>query len=227
MMNAANKPRSRGKGMLVMSGWLLLAAAGVAGVAYGPDLVGLYRLGQEIETIAQEDKLAGGAWPRNSDACMYCHGFGGNARSQVYPRLAGQQEGYLRKQLQAFASGERGDPVMTPMALSMSEREMESLVSHFSKMKPVPNATFNADRARVARGEALARAGNCAGCHGQQLEGKGEFPRLAGQGYDYLRDQLAHFKSGARRDATGAMQAVASQLAQPDIEDLAQYVASR
>lgn len=226
-MSAEKKPRSRGKGMLVMSGWLLLAAAGVAGVAYGPELVGLYQLGRQIETIAQEDKLLGGTWPRHSDACIYCHGFEGNSRSQVYPRLAGQPEAYLRKQLKNFAGGERSDATMTPMALSMSEREMESLVSHFSKMKPAPNATFQGDRERVARGEALAKAGNCVACHGAQLEGKGEFPRIAGQGYDYLSDQLTHFKSGARRDSTGAMQAVTSQLSQQDIEDLAQYAASR
>ena len=145
----------------------------------------------------------------------------------VYPRLAGQTEGYLRKQLADFASGEREDPTMTPFALSLSEREFDAIVAHFSKMKPQPNKTFHADPVRVQRGEALAKASNCAACHGQQLEGKGEFPRLAGQGVDYLAEQLAHFKNGARRDSTGAMPAIAGTLSQQDIEDLAHYAASR
>lgn len=226
-MNTAKKPRSRGKGVLVFSGQVLLAAVAVAGVAYGPDLLGLYRLGQEIDKIAHNEALAAGPWPRNSDACMYCHGAGGNARSQVYPSLAGQPDAYLRKQLESFANGSRNDPVMTPMALSMSEKEMESLVSHFAKLKPLANETFKGDSAQIARGEAVAKANSCAACHGAQFEGKGEFPRLAGQGHDYLREQLERFKSGHRRDPTGAMQAATSQLAQRDIDDLAQYLASR
>lgn len=226
-MSAAKKPRSRGKSILVLTGWLLLAAVAVAGVTYGPEIVGLYRLSEQIETIAKEDAQAAGPWPRNSDACMYCHGVAGNSRSQVYPRLAGQPEGYLRKQLKSFADGTRSDPTMTPMALSMSDKELESLVSHFGKLKPLANDTFKSDPAQVQRGAALAQANGCTACHGAQLEGKGEFPRLAGQGHDYLREQLVRFKSGVRRDPTGAMQAVTSQLAQQDIDDLAQFLASR
>ena len=109
----------------------------------------------------------------------------------------------------------------------MSQHELDGLAAHFSKMTALPNTTFQADPARVARGEALVKANNCAACHGQQLEGKDLYPRLAGQGYGYLRDQLNNFKSGARRDATGSMTAVVGALSQQDIDDLAQYVASR
>lgn len=168
-----------------------------------------------------------GPWPRASDSCIYCHGFEGNAVTQAYPRLAGQKEAYLRKQLKAFASGERSDPTMTPFALSLSEHEFESMVTHFSQMTPLPNTSFHADAVRVARGEGLAKAKNCAACHGQQLEGKDVYPRLAGQGYDYLVDQLTNFKTGKRHDATGAMAAMAGPLSQQDIEDLAQFIASR
>ncbi|WP_185732227.1 c-type cytochrome [Burkholderia sp. Bp8963] len=225
--NTTAKPRSRGKRMFILSGWLLLAVAVVAGIVYGPEVYGLLRVSNEIDQISSDNARVNGPWPRASDACIYCHGFEGNARTQAYPRLAGQKEAYLRKQLTAFASGERSDPTMTPFALSLSEREFESLVTHFSQMTPLPNTSFHADAARVARGEALAKANNCAACHGQQLEGKDAYPRLAGQGYDYLVDQLTNFKSGTRRDAAGVMVAMASRLSQRDIEDLAQFIASR
>ncbi|WP_116601324.1 c-type cytochrome [Cupriavidus alkaliphilus] len=227
MMNTATKPRSRGKRIFIRSGWVLLAVVLIGGIVYGPELYGLLRVSKEIDQIASDDARVNGPWPRASDACIYCHGFEGNARTQAYPRLAGQKEAYLRKQLTAFASGERSDPIMTPFALSLSEREFESLVTHFSQMTPLPNTTFHADAIRVARGEALARASNCTACHGPQLEGKDAYPRLAGQGYDYLVDQLTKYKNGTRRDATGAMAALAGPLSQRDIEDLAQFIASR
>lgn len=225
-MNIVKTP-SRTRRALVWSGWLLLAVVTVGGVLYGPELYALLQLGQQVNQIAEEDTRAGGPWPRTADSCVGCHGIDGNARTQIYPRLAGQPEAYLKKQLSAFASGERSDPTMTPLALSMSERELEGLAVHFAKMTPLPNATFLPDAAHVARGEALAKANNCASCHGQRLEGKDMYPRLAGQGHGYLRDQLARFKSGARRDATGAMPAIVGALSEQDIDDLAQFIGSR
>lgn len=221
------KTRSRSRRTVVLSVWLVMTVVVVAAIVYGPELYGLLQLGGQVNRISQDDTLADGRWPRPSEACIGCHGYGGNAASQTYPQLAGQPEPYLKQQLAAFASGERGDPIMTPMALSMSQRELDALVTHFSKMAPLPNTTLHADAARVARGEALVKGNNCTACHGQQLEGKDVYPRLAGQGYDYLIDQLTRFKSGARRDATGAMPAVIGAMSQQDIEDLAHYVASR
>ncbi len=227
MMNTKTQSPGRGKRILVVGGVLLSAALAVGGVMYGPQLYGLLQLGKQLDQISQEDTRIGGPWPRASDACVSCHGQGGNARAQTYPRLAGQPEAYLKQQLTAFASGERSNPTMTSLAASMSAHELEGLAAHFSKMTPLPNTTFQGDPARVARGETLVKAHNCAACHGQKLEGKDVFPRLAGQGYAYLRDQLARFKSGARRDATGSMPAVVATLSQQDIDDLAQYIASR
>lgn len=227
MMSKASQPRSVGKRILLLTGGLLLAATAAGAIFYGPELLGLLQLSKQIDKIASENTRLGGPWPRASEACVSCHGFNGNAQAQTYPRLAGQPEAYLKKQLQAFVSGERSDPTMTPMALSMSERELDGLAAHFSRMQPLPNAAFHADPAQVKRGEALAKANNCAACHGQQLEGKDAYPRLAGQGYDYLQTQLTRFKSGARRDASGAMPAVVAALSTQDIDDLAQFIASR
>ena len=138
-MNTTTKPRSRGKRMLILSGWLLLAAAVVGGIVYGPEVYGLLRVSNEVDKISDNNARVNGPWPRASDSCIYCHGFEGNAVTQAYPRLAGQKEAYLRKQLKAFASGERSDPTMTPFALSLTEHEFESMVTHFSQMTPLPN----------------------------------------------------------------------------------------
>ncbi|MCY4757132.1 c-type cytochrome [Pelomonas aquatica] len=225
MMNPTTKSRSRSRWLVSLSGGLILAAVVIAALVYGPELYSLFQLGRQLEQISRENERLGGPWPRVSDACIACHGFEGHARAQGYPRLAGQPEAYIKKQLKAFASGERSDSTMTTLAVSLSESDIDGLAAFFAKMAPQPNTTFSADAGRVARGEALVKTKGCVACHGQQLEGKDLNPRLAGQGYDYLVDQLTRFKSGARKDVSGAMPAIAAALSQQEIGDMASYLA--
>ena len=56
--------------------------------------------------------------------------------------------------------------------------------------------------------------------------GHEQFPRVAGQGYDYLLAQLDAFAQGGRKDPSGAMTAVVSTLSEGDRKSLAQYLAS-
>jgi cytochrome c553 len=49
-------------------------------------------------------------------ACIACHGAQGNSANPEWPVLAGQHEQYIHKQLQAFKSGARKNPLMSPPA---------------------------------------------------------------------------------------------------------------
>jgi len=49
------------------------------------------------------------------ETCTGCHGPQGNAIVPIYPKLAGQSEGYLLKQLRDFKSGARKDGIMLGM----------------------------------------------------------------------------------------------------------------
>ncbi|MGV3627888.1 MAG: c-type cytochrome [Betaproteobacteria bacterium] len=62
----------------------------------------------------------------------------------------------------------------------------------------------------------------CAACHGPDGNSAApDFPRLAGQNYDYLVRALAEYKAGERKNAIMAPQA--TSLSQRDIEDLASF----
>lgn len=62
----------------------------------------------------------------------------------------------------------------------------------------------------------------CAACHGADGNSAApDFPRLAGQNFDYLVKVLSDYKSGERKNAIMAPQA--ANLSQRDIEDLAAY----
>lgn len=62
----------------------------------------------------------------------------------------------------------------------------------------------------------------CTTCHGPDGNSPSpEFPKLAGQHYDYLVQALKDYKSGARKNPIMAQQA--EKLTIRDIEDLAAY----
>jgi len=67
--------------------------------------------------------------------CMACHGPEGVSVNPMWPNLAGQKAPYLEKQLKAFRSGERKDPVMAPMAASLSDEDIANLAAYFSSLK--------------------------------------------------------------------------------------------
>ena len=59
--------------------------------------------------------------------CAACHGADGNSADKQYPKLAGQHERVIWKQLKAFKSGERENPIMQPLAAALSEQDMRDL----------------------------------------------------------------------------------------------------
>ena len=59
----------------------------------------------------------------------------GNSANPEWPSLAGQSEQYIRKQLQAFKGGAQ-NPLMTPMAASLSDDDMEDLGTFFACRSP-------------------------------------------------------------------------------------------
>jgi len=66
--------------------------------------------------------------------CSACHGAAGISANPQWPNLAGQKDAYLVKQLKAFRSGERKDPLMGPMAAKLSDDEIENLAAYFSSL---------------------------------------------------------------------------------------------
>jgi cytochrome c553 len=71
-----------------------------------------------------------------SAVCAACHGATGTSPNAMWPNLAGQKEAYLLKQLKAFKSGARKDPMMTPMASPLSDQDMANLAAYYSSQKP-------------------------------------------------------------------------------------------
>jgi cytochrome c553 len=77
------------------------------------------------------DAAAGEA---KSATCAGCHGAKGISNNPLWPNLAGQQPGYLVKQLKAFRDGSRSDPMMGPMAKPLSDEDIANLAAWYSSL---------------------------------------------------------------------------------------------
>jgi cbb3-type cytochrome c oxidase subunit III len=173
--------------------------------------------------------------------CGACHGADGNSLAPNFPKLAGQGEQYLLKQLKDIKAGNaapadpsvgRKVPEMTGMLDGLSEQDLADIAAFFAGQ----NMTVGtADPALVERGQALFSGGKledgmpaCTGCHSPNGKGNApaSFPKLGGQHATYVAKQLTDFREGNRVNDgdTMIMRAIAAKLSNKDIEALSSYI---
>lgn len=167
-------------------------------------------------TILAADASAG---QQKASTCFGCHGPEGNSNIPPHPNLAGQQANYLVNQLTAFRDNKRTNSIMNGMAKNLSDVDIQDLAAFFSSRK-----TKSAGGDATLAKEGATKVNQCLGCHNTNAQGKGNFPKLAGQQPVYLAKQLHDFKSGTRK--FGPMQAMASSLSESDIAQITAYLAS-
>lgn len=169
--------------------------------------------------------------------CAACHGVDGNSPLANFPKLAGQHESYLLKQLRNFKAqgnkpAERVNASMAPMVAALSDADMQGLARYYAQQKLKPESAKNIQT--VELGQKLWRSGNaatgvpaCAGCHGPAGKGiPAQYPRLAGQYAEYTEAQLKTFRSGERaNDPNSMMRGFASRLTDNEIKALSDYIA--
>jgi len=181
--------------------------------------------------FAEGDAAAGQA---KSAICAACHGVDGNSAVPNWPKLAGQHEQYLVRQISLIQSGKRPVPEMMGIVMGLSTQDIADLAAHFSAQKKSDGV---ADEAQVALGERTFRAGNaesgvpaCMACHGPAGEGNplAGYPALAGQHAVYTSNMLGRFRDGehwGEDDATSrVMNGVAAELTDAEIAALASYI---
>jgi cytochrome c553 len=172
--------------------------------------------------VHSQDIEAGKA---KAEACAACHGADGNAVASNFPTLAGQTWRYLYVQLKDFKEGRRINPIMSPLTANMSREDMINIANYFAKQVAKPNP-FKTNEEKVRLGKAKADETLCTMCHMGGLAGQNEIPKVAGQQYDYVVQQLHDFKARTRTNDAGNMTSVAQTLSDADIENLAHYIAS-
>ena len=166
--------------------------------------------------------------------CATCHGqFGGGYRGYYsMPRLAGQTQEYIENQLSYFADHTRDNPAskqfMWDAASGLSQPMRNELASYFSNLNTPPAGGGKGGNEAIGKmifeqGVPSAQVLACNMCHGQNAEGSGAMPRLAGQRYDYLKIMFEDWRNGYRANAA-PMPDIAKALTDAQIEGLAEYL---
>ena len=182
------------------------------------------RLSATGEVIAMSGGAGGAA-----NACFTCHGLDGGGDGISVPRLAGLDLGYLQKQMEDYASGLRADPVMTPIARSLSQQDRNRVAAYYASM-PAPQTDQASETVRPliwTRGDAERGIPSCASCHGSDGQGAGGQPAVARQPAAYTIEQIARFQSGERRnDPRGVMATAAHALTPDQTQAIADWLAA-
>lgn len=212
-------------------------------------LVGvLVSMGLAGFAVAGGDAAAGKA---KSQACAACHGADGNSAAAAFPKLAGQNERYLVKQLKNIQCGDlsveeqkatkctpRKIVQMTGQLANMNDQDLADIAAYFASQA---STAGQASPELAKRGAEIYSAGiqdkgvaACAACHAPSGKGNAPagFPRLAGQHADYIAAQLKAFRAGADGDANGRnndgetmiMRDIAYRMSDADIEAVANYI---
>ena len=66
--------------------------------------------------------------------CAACHGENGVSQAPNFPHLAGQYSDYIIRALKDYKSGARKNPIMQGQVANLSEKDMEDLAAHYSKL---------------------------------------------------------------------------------------------
>lgn len=172
-----------------------------------------------------------------SVACGACHGADGNSASP-FPKLAGQGEKYLLKQLRDIRDGARAIPTMVGQLDGKTDQELADIAAYFASQTRSGGQTdpqFLALGAAIFRGGIPARnVAACSGCHSPTGGGNapGGFPALAGQHAQYVADQLRAYRKGYEDPAgrtndgdTRIMRDIAFGMSDKEIDAVSSYIA--
>ncbi len=190
----------------------------------------------EEKAPAAADPAKGSTLYSNGDpsrgilACVACHGAAGNSTITQNPKLAGQHEAYIQKQLHNFKGPDRNNAIMTGIAKALGDDDVRNIAAFLEQQKPAPGSARNKNT--VDLGKKIYRAGiaekhvpACAGCHGPNGAGiPAQYARIAGQHQDYTIAQLTNFRTGTRANSA-QMTAVGKRMSDEEMQAVADYIA--
>ena len=184
-------------------------------------------------TAAVAGDAAVGQTKMLENGCVGCHMTDGNSVVDQFPKIAGQHEQYIIKQLQEFKTMVRKNDLMFGMSAALTEEDMANLAAFLSTQVATASP---ADETKVSLGQDIYRGGNmttgvpaCMGCHGPSGKGNpmANYPALVGQFPAYTASQLKAFRAGERsNDANKMMRSVAARMSDAEIDAVANYIAS-
>ncbi|MGH6648382.1 c-type cytochrome [Aquabacterium sp.] len=166
--------------------------------------------------------------------CIGCHGIVGYQASfpEVHrvPMISGQSAKYIAAALHAYQKGERKHPTMRGIAASLTDQDIADISVYYEANGKNLPAHTGKGRAPSAEVDALLKKGNCASCHGADLNKPIDvYPKLAGQYEDYVFVAMKSYQTegkGPIGRGNPIMAAQAKMFTLPELKLLANYIGS-
>ena len=211
----------------------LLAVSATASAVEAPKPAAAPAVAVKADAAKGATLYADGDAARGLPACVSCHGAAGNSTISVNPKLAGQHESYIYKQLVDFTTPQRNQPVMTTYAKMLSDADKKNIAAYLGTQLSKPGAAKNKDTIDLGKkiyrgGIAAKQVAACASCHGATGNGiPVQYPRIAGQHQDYTVAQLTLFRStkADARKNSAEMHTIAARMSDDEIAAVADYIA--
>lgn len=174
----------------------------------------------------------GGGEGRSANACFSCHGREGEGDGHLVPRLAGLDAGYLRRQLDDYASGRRRHDAMAQVAGKLAPASREKVARYYASLSG-PGFTDDGNSKSPTHGiyhngDSRRGLAPCAICHGKHGEGQGAaVPPLGTQPAAFLAEQLRSWQRGGRQNDPGhVMLKLSRKLSEAEIVSVSAFAAS-
>jgi cytochrome c553 len=108
--------------------------SGMAAAISNEDIgnIAAYFSGLKCESSSNFTDGAAAARKAGALMCTSCHGTNGVSTSSAWPNLAGQSKDYLVNALKSYASGGRSNVVMSTLAKSLRESDIEKLAAYYA-----------------------------------------------------------------------------------------------
>lgn len=173
--------------------------------------------------------------PDLAASCVQCHGANGAGRPDgAFPNLTVLNRTTIKEALLAYANGTRESAYMQPVAVQLSDGQIDQLATHFAALPKARSPQFDVQPAVLATGRQIAEGGipatkvaACQSCHDINAANKRLYPAIAGQNVWYLRDQLRLYREGTRNPRrVNPMIAVAKGMTDAQIMASAAYYAA-
>jgi len=208
-----------------LAAWLALAVLFAAASAFAKS---------DFANILQRDTGSGdpAAGKVKSQICQGCHGVDGNSKDEQIPKLAGQYDVYIIKQMRNYQEGTRSHEIMNDMTAPLNDKDLADIAAYFADQ---PIMKGNAARPNET-GQKLFLHGKigemvmtCAYCHGNTGKGidpsTAMYPVIGGQHKAYLLKQLKDFREDDRVNSPNAgMNKTLKALSDSELEALAEYI---
>lgn len=161
------------------------------------------------------------------EICQGCHRAHALGRPDgSYPRLAGQHDTVLIKQMTDVRAGRRRNDKMLPFVDKhvVSPQDIADIASYLTQL-PVPPNQGKGPGENLEQGEQLYKR-HCVKCHGRYGEGDGPqfYPRVNGQHFKYLLREMVDIRDGIRLNANPRMIEEVKPLNNEALEALADYM---